>query len=132
MARKPGKSSKFGPPFVMYQYAILNSHAYKDIPHAAGKALPLLMAKVKKHIKDPERYTTVFSLSYKEAKKHGFARSTYAKIIRDLVTYGFIDPVAKGGLTGAGKTPNLFKLSRRWESYGTEKFIHVDWISFIN
>jgi hypothetical protein len=46
--------------------------------------------------------------------------------------YGFIDPVKKGGLRGTGLTSSSFKLSRRWESYGTSAFKEIRWESFLN
>lgn len=118
------------PPFVALPWVILNSRAYKELNFSATKALPYFLGKVREGYRDPQRYLVEFSFSYSEAKRYGFASSTFSKVIQELVGKGFIDPVDKGGLRSDGKSYNLFKLSERWERYGTKEFIHKDWKSF--
>ena len=66
----------------------------------------------------------VFTFSYPEGLRYGFSHSTFAKVIRDLEKFGFIDWVAQGGLRGRGKGYNRFKLARRWEELQEpEKFV---------
>jgi len=118
------------PPFVAVTWQVLNSKAYKDLPHAAAKALPYFLGRVKTPFKDPTRFLTEFTFSYPEGKRYGFAFSTFSKIIQNLVHYGFIDPVDKGGLRGCGRSYSFFKLSIRWQNYGTEQFKRIDWKCF--
>jgi hypothetical protein len=114
----------------MLPWEMLNHPAYTKLPSSASKALPFFLGKPKKPRHDPEFYATTFSFSFREGGRHGFANGTFAKCIRDLMTNGFIDPVDKGGLRGDGKSCNKFKLSRRWEKFGTPEFIPVSWPEF--
>jgi len=121
------------PPFVAITFDILNSEAYKDLPNASAKALPYFLAKVKVRVpyKDANYYLEVFPFSYKEGQRYGFALSTFSGVIQALVKFGFIDPVDKGGLRGAGLSNNVFKLSKRWMDYKTPQFIELDWKCFM-
>lgn len=119
------------PPFIALPYDLLNSLAYCQLPFAAAKALPYFFAKVKKPYSDPNRYCIEFSLSYREGKRYGFASGTFARVVRDLVKFGFVDPVDKGGLRSDGKSCNLFRLSRRWEDFGRSNFHEIDWSCFL-
>lgn len=105
------------PPFVALTWKLLNSRAYIKLPPSASKALPYFLGKVKTGFNDPEKYATEFTFSYPEGLRLGFSHTTFAKIIRDLEEYGFINWVVQGGLRGKGKGYNRFKLSRRWEEY---------------
>lgn len=118
------------PPFVALTFELLNSKAYKALPRAAAKLLPYFFAKVKTGFNEPSRYTTSFTFPYSEGKRYGCARSTFSQVIRDLMRFGFIDPVKKGGLRGTGLTSSSFKLSKRWERYGTFEFKEIRWESF--
>jgi len=129
MGRTRKKYSRL-PPFVPMIWDMLNHKAYKDLPASSAKALPYFFGKMKCGYHDPERYTSHFSLSYPEANALGFAYGTFSDVIKNLVSFGFIDPVAKGGLRGNGKSYNLFSLSRRWEKYGTQEFQEMDWKQF--
>jgi hypothetical protein len=126
MAR-PGKRAGKLPPFVALSWSMLNSPAYKKMPHSVGHALPYWLGKVKRPYNDPAFYTTQFSFSYAEAKQLGFASSTWAGVIKAVVAFGFVDPVDKGGLRGDGLSCNLFKLSKRWQEYGKPSFKQVEW-----
>lgn len=118
-------------PFVPLHYELLNSMAYKKLSASTGKALPFFLAKVKIDHRSEDRYRETFSLTYSElTRRMGISQTTCAKIIRELVTIGFIDPVAKGGLNSQGKSSNKFRLSRRWEEYGTSKHVTIDWNRF--
>jgi hypothetical protein len=119
------------PPFVALPYDLINSAAYRELPSSAAKALPYFFAKVKKSYRDPQRYSLEFSLSYSEGKKYGFAPATFARVIRDLVRLGFVDPVDKGGLRSDGNSYNLFRLSQRWEDFGKPNFKKIDWRCFL-
>lgn len=116
----------------MLPWMLLNHAAFTKLRHSPAKALPLFLGKVKftGSYNDPERYEKEFAFSYKEGKRHGFAFSTFANCIRDLMSHGFIDPVDKGGLRGDSKSCNKFKLSKRWEKFGTHEFRAVNWKSF--
>lgn len=121
------------PPFVATIYEILNSKAYKELPPSAGKALPYFLGKVKVKVpyKDSNYYLIKFAFTYAEGRQYGFAFSTFSKIIQALVKFGFLDPVDKGGLRGAGLSSNIFRLSKRWMDYGTPHFIKLDWKCFL-
>ncbi len=108
-------------------WELLNSSAFKSLPYAAAKALPYFLGKIKNSFRDPSRFLNDFHFSYPEGRNLGFAKGTFSRVIKDLVRFGFIDPIDKGGLRGFQKGYNVFKLSRRWETYGTDGFKSVDW-----
>jgi hypothetical protein len=109
---------------------MLNSEAYKNLPPSPAKALPYFLGKVKRNWNDAQKFTNQFSFSYREGNWLGFAFATFSKIIQSLVHFGFIDPVDKGGLRSDCKSSNLFKLSQRWEAFGTTDFEGVEWRCF--
>jgi len=110
---------------------MLNHPAYKKLPSSAAKALPFFLGKVKVNGNDAERFRTVFDFSYTEAEACGFSRGSFGKILTDLMDHGFIDPIAKGGLRGLGKSSSKFILSRRWENYGAAEFMEMTWKQII-
>lgn len=118
------------PPFVAIPWAVLNSAAYRSMSYTARSALPYFLGKPKVPFNRTDYITNDFQFTYPEAGRLGYARSTFHGVIEQLVRYGFIDPVDKGGLRGHGKTSSLFKLSSRWQNYGTEKFLPVEWREF--
>jgi hypothetical protein len=118
------------PPFVPMTWELLNSKAYKHLSYAAAKALPYFLGKFKGPYHDPQRYLFEFPFSYSEAKRYKFSSSTFHKVIDALVRQGFIDPVDKGGLRSNGKSYNIFRLSRRWEKFGTDNFREANWQTF--
>ena len=130
-SRKAINKLKRLPPFVPLPWVMLNHKAYKELPFAASKALPYFLGKVKMDFHDPNRLTAEFSFSYKEAKSLGFALATFSKVITDLIKYGFLDPIDKGGLRGDCKSNNLFCLSERWKLFGQPDFRFVDWKCFL-
>ena len=124
------KSGKL-PPFVPLTWELLNSQAYKELTHSAGKALPYFLGKVKVSYDNPQRHLTAFSFTYTEAKRYGFANGTHHRVIVELMDKGFIDPVDKGGLRGGGLSSSLFKLSERWKKYSTTDFEKAEgWPTF--
>jgi hypothetical protein len=94
---------------------------------AARAALPYFLGKPKAPFNRPDYYTVDFSFSYLEARRYGFARATFAKIIEQVMAHGFIDPIQKGGLRGFSKSCSTFRLSRRWEKFGSAEFSSVSW-----
>ena len=125
-----GRDNKPTIKYVPLIWNMLNHKAYKKLPPSSAKALPYFLGKVKLWFDKPERYSQEFHFSYSEGKRLEFASSTFSKIIQDLVSYGFIDPVDKGGLRGCGRSFSIFKLSMRWEDYGTDKFKSINWKCF--
>jgi len=113
--------------FVIMPWEMLDSKAYQALTGNAAKALPLFLFKVKVRLDARERYTTEFTFPYSEAKAHGFCNGTFSKIISELVNKGFIDVAYRGGKKSAYMTSSRFKLSRRWESYGTPQFEQILW-----
>lgn len=117
--------------FVAMTWKILNSKAYKALPASSAKVLPYFLGKAKDayHPDDPAHYAIDFPFTYSEAKKYGFGKSTFFKMLRDLIRFGFIDMKMKGGLRSQGGHANtLFRLSKRWENYGLQQpFNEGDW-----
>ena len=127
MTRRKYVTNKL-PPFVPLPWEILNGQAYKDLPPSAAKALPYFLGNKetrKKHYADPLRYEIPFTFKYSEGERFGFARRTFHQIISNLMRFGFIDPVTKGGMKGCGFTRSKFKLSQRWKHYGTPEFVEI-------
>lgn len=118
------------PPFVAIPWALLNSGAYQSLSHSARSALIFFLGKPKVPFNQADYITIDFQFTYPEAARLGYARGTFHGAIEQLVRYGFIDPVDKGGLRGHGKSSSRFKLSSRWQNYGTEKFLPVEWREF--
>jgi hypothetical protein len=133
------KQKKFlipgGGVFVPWQ--MLNGDAYKALSPSAGKALPLFLGKAKFGKSSgiaygsPEYYRIEFVYSYAEARQQGFASATFFKIIQELVKKGFIDPVVRGGMRGAGLSYTYFTLSLRWIEYGKSGFESIDFRTFV-
>ena len=71
-----------------------------------------------------------FSFSYREAGKYGFSNGTFFKVIQDLMKFGFIDPIDKGGLRGESRSSSIFKLSERWKDYSKNDFEVISWKRF--
>jgi hypothetical protein len=118
------------PPFVAMTRELLNSKAYINLPPSAAKILPRFLDKVRCGYNDPARYQTTFVFPYSEATRLGFGKTTFYNILKDLMQYGFIDPVRKGGLRSYGLTKNIFKLSKRWERYEYADFHEIKWECF--
>lgn len=116
------------PPFVAIFWSVLNSKAYRDLTSSAAKALPYFLGKdgMEKNKKCAD-YNGTIEFSYGEASKLGFATRTFSRIIQELVDKGFVDPAGYGGLRGFCKTYNKFKISSRWENYGTSCFKSESW-----
>ena len=126
MARKHGKKKITGG-FVAMPWNLLNSKAYKALKPSSAKALPYFLGKRYKSERGNKLY---FTFSYSEAKRYGFAPSTFSNIIKDTMRTGFVDPVDKGGLRGCNKSYNKYTLSVRWKLYGEPGFIEKDWEQF--
>ncbi len=130
-SRRKSKINNIPGGFVQIPWKLLNSRAFKELKYSAGKALPYFMGKPKLHYMNPERCTVEFDFSYKEAGRLGFSNGTHYRVISELIDKGFIDPVSKGGLRGAGLTSSHFKLSERWMDYGTKDFKETEnWSEF--
>jgi hypothetical protein len=112
--------------FVAMTWELLNSKAYKKLPHTAKGALPYFLGKPKKFVQDPLYYRDVFIFPYAEAKTLGYAKKTFYRVIDALFQYGFIDLIEIGGLRSSGKTTSKFKLSNRWKDYGFFNFVKAD------
>jgi hypothetical protein len=118
------------PPFVAMPWKVLNSESYKALPATAAKLLPYFFGKVKLGFDHPSRCHTDFSFTYSEAKKLGCGKSTFYKVLKDLMRYGFIDPVSKGGLKGGGLSSSIFRLSTRWSDFGLADYKEIKWECF--
>lgn len=129
MARRKTQDVKL-PPFVAMPWEVLNSKVCWTLTHSSRACLPYWMGKPKARFDSPEYYEKEFIFPYPEAQRYGFAKATFAKIIRELVEKGFVDPKDKGGLRGDGKGYNRFVLSRRWKKFNGPDFEGVSWAQF--
>jgi len=129
MARRRTKIEKL-PPFVASPWELLNSKVCCSLTHSARACLPYWLGKPKARFDRPEYYEKEFVFPYSEAKRYGFAKATFARIILELVEKGFVDPKDKGGLRGDGLSYNHFVLSRRWQRFNTPEFEQVSWPQF--
>lgn len=129
MGRTRTRKSKL-PPFVAMSWELLNSKAYSVLTHSARACLPYWLGKPKAPFDRSEYFEKEFVFPYPEAQHYGFAKATFAKIIRELVAKGFIDPKDKGGLRGDGLSYNRFVLSKRWMKFNTPEFEEVSWSQF--
>ena len=120
------------PPFVAMLWLMLNHQAYIKLPPSSKAMLPYFLGKVQLpgNYKDPAYYRTNFEFTYSEATRLGCARRTFHKVIVDLVKFGFIDPVKKGGRRGCGLSSSVFRLSNRWQDFGTSLFQEIHWAEF--
>lgn len=119
------------PPFVAMPIFLITSKAFTTLPFAASKALVYFRNKPQLPFNDPQYYKAKFPFSYSEAEGLGFSKGTFAKVIRTLVAYGFLDPVTKGGLRGDRKSMSQFRLSNRYLNYGGQNFKQISWGEFI-
>lgn len=119
----------------MLMSELLKSDAWRNLPPSAGKALNVFILKAGEvncvSPMDTGWHRATFSLTYTEAEKYGFTRPTYFRLLQDLMAFGFIDPVKKGGRRGDGKTASVFRHSSRWREYGKPGFKEVRWKGFI-
>jgi hypothetical protein len=120
------------PPFVAMLWALLNHKAYIALPPTSKAMLPYFLGKVKLpgNYNDPAYYKTTFEFSYSEGVRLGCAKRTFHEVIKNLMRFGFLDPVVKGGLRGMRQSPSIFKLSPRWKDYGTGNFQEIHWEQF--
>jgi hypothetical protein len=131
MGRRQGKQAKITGGFVPLTWKLLNSRAYRNLPVSASKALPFFLGKPHVPYGNTMLFEVVFDFSYREANRClGYSNSTFHKVICDLMSLGFIDPVDKGGLRGEGRSCSQFRVSPRWEQYGTKAFKEVRWKEF--
>ena len=110
------KGIKFDKPFIMVPWEVVNSEAWKKLTPSAKAALQVFLGQPQTTPADPTYYTKEFSLTYGSGKRYGFSSPTFYRIIAELVRMGFIDHIVKGKL----RTPNRFRLSKRWKDYGKE------------
>ncbi len=128
MAQKR-KGSKL-PPFVALPWMMLNHKAYIELPPTPKGMLPYFLGKVRIPSTDPKHYYAEFSFTFSEAVRYGCARRSFYRAIEALMEYGFIDPIRKGCQSGGRDTASIFRLSKRWEKYGTPVFERISWAEF--
>ena len=117
------------PPFVMLPWPMLNHMAYINLTPTAKGMFPYFLGKVKLPNTDPKYHYVNFTFTFSEASRYGCARRSFFRVIEALMMNGFIDPVSKG-VRGAHATPNVFRLSRRWENYGKPEYKTISWSQF--
>ena len=119
--RAKASKNKIGGPFTYVLNEEMDSKAFLELTGMAVKAL-LWFKRVdsKLKYKDRDGYTGIFSLTYTEMEKHGFARKTFYNAIKDLTEKGFVEVISTGGLRGAGHTNSKYRLSKRWQLYHLE------------
>ena len=109
MKRKPKPVGYHGK-FVMMTREILYSKAYQELSQSAK--LAYIYFAIDQKSKEDKKVI----LTYGQAKEHGVCRSpsTFSKVKKELVRYGFLDPLKRGGLN----EHSVFELSGRWINYG--------------
>ncbi len=112
--------------YVAITWDILNSEAFKELRHSAGKLLPYFLGKPKKPTWYDEAYKWPFEFSYTEARSYGFANTTFSNALDQLIGNGFVDPVEKGGIRSEGMAGSKYRLSKRWKHFGKRGFIKMD------
>jgi DNA-binding PadR family transcriptional regulator len=124
--RNNRRSKGKGPPFVSLEYRVINSDAFIEMRHSSRDLLPYFLAKARYRHNDYDIYEKVFEFTYKEAKRYRFSSSTYYAAVEQLRKQGFIDKVKQGGSHGEYKASNLYRLSQRWQKFGTDHFVESD------
>ena len=96
--------------FVMMTRKILYSKAFKELSQSAK--LAYMYFAIDQKSKEDKKVI----LTYGQAKGHGVCRSpsTFSKVKKELVCYGFLNPLEGGGLN----QHSVFELSERWMDYG--------------
>jgi len=116
------------PPFVFLPWLVLNSMAYRDLSPSAAKLLPFLLGKARVEWRDPDRLRIEFEYSITEAQRNGgLARATAQRAIHALHKHGFLEVVRRGKAFEDLRVSSKFKLSARWERYGTPDFKVITW-----
>lgn len=113
-------------PFALVPWEVLNSVAFQKIPPTAGKLLPIFLGKPHLAPDASDYYRKEFEFTYSEAERLGVSRSTFKAALRDLINFGFIDPVIFGGLRGRHDVASRFKLSDRWKKFDTDAMKKID------
>lgn len=119
MGKRKGRTGNRLPPFTPIFNEEMDSKAYIELTGSAAKAYTYfkrISGKLER--RSGGDYNGIFDFTYSEAKAYGFARSTFSKIIGELIEKGFIDIITVGGLRGAGRSNSKYKLSSRWKLYG--------------
>ncbi len=119
---KKKKSNKIVGGFVPITYEIIDSLSFKELTGAAMHALILCMRKVKTN-NPHDRFSYEFTLTYREAKKSGLHASAFDRGIKRLHELGFVDIVHRGGMRYQGKACTKYRLSQRYQRYGTPEFL---------
>jgi len=63
------------------------------------------------------------SFTYTEAEALGISTSAFYRTLTKLIKVGFIDIEHQGG--PYGRDYSRYKISERWQDYGTDKFVNV-------
>ena len=100
--------------FVVLQRPLLKSLAFLSLSNTAKVAYSYFLYDKKSSHQDEVILTFSQAKNFKVCQ----SQSTFTKIKRELVQYGFLDPLDGGGLNA----PAIFKVSNRWNRYGYEDF----------
>ena len=100
------RAKYFQGPFVGIEKAMMTSPAYKALSAQARDTYTLL----KLHQNHPDQNEVIFT--YAKMEEYGKHRHTFARAIRKLEKFGFIDVRQRGGLY---RRTNIFKFSYRWK-----------------
>ena len=112
---------------------LLKSKAFRELSKIKNAYLVLFEFnfRAKRGLRNPKKKKTAknymlenngqLRFSYTEAEAMGISRPQFAKIIKLLVSIGFIDRYKRGGnLEG---DHSLYGISDRWKIFGTNQFI---------
>jgi len=121
---KKYKKASIGGLFAPLLFDELHSQAYRELSGNAAKAYCHFKRIERIARKGVEQDSSVsFDFTYTEAAKLGFSRSTFNRVIADLLAKGFINIVSQGGRRSCGMSNTRYQLSNRWRDYGKNTFI---------
>ena len=110
-------------------FQLLHSKAFMDMSY--GPAIKLLnwihekvRVKVDKKKRGANRYHIIndgFSFTYREAQFRGLTPNQFARALKELCKFGFIDIKRHG--SGMRGDFSLFVISERWKKFGTSEFM---------
>ncbi len=117
--RAKGNTGTRLPPFTPILNDEMDSIAYAELTGTAVKAFAWFKridGKLRK--KCGGDYNGIFDFTYTEARRYGFAKRTFTRVIDELNQKGFINIIKVGGMRGVGRSNSKYQLSVRWQLYG--------------
>lgn len=113
---------------VRVEYSLLHSQAFRSLTYAPAIKLLFWIFEKRKVCKTGakrgrRKFVLVdeeFSFTYEEALMRGISRMQFWRGIRELVNFGFVDPIRQG--SGLHRDFSTYRLSARWKRLGQADF----------